>query len=122
VPHKHPEPHSDPSDRRKSPRTEVVIPVDYSTVDAFFSEFTTNINEGGMFIGTDQPYPVETLVTLSIRLPGSEEPCEVTGRVVWVREAADADGPRGMGIEFETLDDLARSRINALVRDLRTQA
>ena len=44
------------------------------------------------------------------------------GRVVWVREQADAEGPRGMGIEFETLDDRTRSRINDLVRELRTQA
>jgi uncharacterized protein (TIGR02266 family) len=116
------EPVSESADRRKSPRTQAVIPVDYSAVDAFFSEFTTNINEGGMFVGTDQPHPVDTVVTLRFRLPGSSEPCEVTGRVVWVREAPDDEGPRGMGIEFETLDDGTRSRINDLVRELRTQA
>jgi uncharacterized protein (TIGR02266 family) len=109
-------------DRRKSPRTPVVIGVDYSTVDAFFSEFTTNINEGGMFVGTDQPHPVDTVVTLHFRLPGSELPCAVAGRVVWVRQRSDDEGPRGMGIEFETLDDVTRSRINELVRDLRTPA
>jgi uncharacterized protein (TIGR02266 family) len=96
--------------------------VDYSAVDAFFSEFTTNINEGGMFVGTDQPHPVDTTVTLRFRLPGSEEPCEVTGRVVWVREVPDEEGPRGMGIEFEALDGTTRARINDLVRELRTQA
>jgi len=109
-------------DRRKSPRTPVLIPVDYSTVDAFFSEFTTNINEGGMFVGTDQPHPVDTTVTLHFRLPGGDDPCVVAGRVVWVREVPDKEGPRGMGIEFEELDDLTRSRINDLVRELRTQA
>ena len=110
------------SDRRKLPRTQAIIPVDYSTVDVFFSEFTTNINEGGMFVGTDQPHPVESMVTLRFRLPGGEAPCEVTGRVIWLREAADEEGPRGMGIEFDTLDDTTRTRINDLVRDLRTQA
>jgi uncharacterized protein (TIGR02266 family) len=109
-------------DRRKSPRTAVVIPVDYSTVDDFFSEFTTNINEGGMFVGTDQPHPIDTVVTLHFRLPGGDDPCAVTGRVVWVRERANDEGPRGMGIEFEELDDLTRLRINDLVRELRTQA
>lgn len=109
-------------DRRKAPRTEAVIPVDYSTVDAFFSEFTTNINEGGMFVGTDAPHDIDTLVTLHFRLPDVDQPCEVSGRVVWIREVADAEGPRGMGIEFETLDDTTRSRINDLVRALRTQA
>jgi len=115
-------PKSSACDRRKSPRTGAVIPVDYSTVDAFFSEFTTNINEGGMFVGTDQPHAVDTLVTLCFRLPGGNAPCELTGRVVWVREAPDDEGPRGMGIEFETLDDRTRSQINDLVRELRTQA
>jgi len=110
------------SDRRKSPRTGAVIPVDYSTVDAFFSEFTTNINEGGMFVGTDRPHAVDTLVTLRFRLPGADAPCELTGRVVWVRETPDDEGPRGMGIEFETFDDQTRDRINELVRELRTQA
>jgi len=110
------------SDRRKSPRTRAVIPVDYSTVDAFFSEFTTNINEGGMFVGTDRPHAVDTLVTLRVRLPAGDDPCELTGRVVWVREPSRGDGPPGMGIEFETLDDTTRSRINDLVRELRTQA
>ncbi|MBW2313394.1 MAG: TIGR02266 family protein [Deltaproteobacteria bacterium] len=115
-----PEPAAD--DRRKSPRTQAVIPVDYSTVDAFFSEFTMNINEGGMFVGTDSEHAIDTLVTLRFRLPGSEAPCEVVGRVVWLREAADEEGPRGIGIEFETLDDGTRTRINDLVRELRTQA
>ena len=117
-----PTPEKSGSERRKSHRTGAVIPVDYSAVDVFFSEFTTNINEGGMFVGTDVPHPVETLVTLRFRLPGNDSPCEVTGRVVWIREAADDEGPRGMGIEFETLDDGTRTRINDLVRELRTQA
>jgi uncharacterized protein (TIGR02266 family) len=110
------------AERRKSPRTEVVVPVDYSTVDAFFSEFTTNINEGGMFVGTDQPHPIDTQVTLHFRLPGISEPCEVSGRVVWIRHQADQEGPRGMGIEFESLDDQTRFRLDELVRELRTQA
>ena len=74
MPPKHSEHTAVASERRKSPRTPVMIPVDYSTVDAFFSEFTTNINEGGMFVGTEQPHPVDTLVTVSIRLPGNEAP------------------------------------------------
>ncbi len=108
------------AERRKAPRTAAVIPVDYSTVDEFFSEFTTNINEGGMFVGTENPHEIDTVVTLRFQLPGAAEPCEVQGRVVWIREQADEEGPRGMGIEFEQLDATANSRINELVRSLRT--
>ncbi len=47
------------SDRRRSEREDLKIPVDYSAVDAFFSEFTTNVNEGGMFIATETPSPLD---------------------------------------------------------------
>lgn len=113
---------SEGSDRRKSPRTPAAIPVDYSTVDAFFSEFTTNINEGGMFVSSERMHPIDTLVTLLFKLPSCEEPCQVEGRVVWHRMESDSEGPPGMGIEFEEMDELTRQRINELVRELRTQA
>ena len=54
-------------DRRKSTREDLKIPVDYSAVDAFFSEFTTNVNEGGMFIATETPSPLGTEVALEFR-------------------------------------------------------
>ena len=42
-------------ERRRHERAELKIPVDYSSVDAFFAEFSQNINEGGMFIEMDRP-------------------------------------------------------------------
>lgn len=105
-------------DKRRSARTPLVVRVDYSTVEALFSEFTTNINEGGLFIETERPAPSGTLVALQFRLPGCEEPIKVDGRVVWTSADRPNDMP-GMGIEFEGLGPDARARINALVRGLR---
>ncbi len=105
-------------EQRRSARAPLVVRVDYSTVEALFSEFTANINEGGLFIETERPAPVGTVVSLQFRLPGSEEPIKVDGRVVWTSPERPNDVP-GMGIEFEGLDREARARINALVRGLR---
>ncbi len=102
-------------EQRRSERTPLVIRVDYSAVDSLFSEFTRDINEGGLFIETDEPCVVDTVVKLSFDLPAAEEPIRVQGRVVWVTAG---DKP-GMGIEFEDLDSTARARINNLVRALR---
>ena len=105
-------------ERRRSARAPLVVRVDYSSVDALFSEFTRNINEGGMFIATDRPPPLESTVTLQFTLPHGDEPIKIGGRVTRVSEGGDGE-PRGIGVEFDALDPEARSRINALVKALR---
>jgi len=106
-------------ERRKSPRADLLVRVNYTAVDALFSEFARNINEGGVFVETESPQPVGTPVELEFKLPGMDEPLEVIGRVVRV----DRDGPdgSGMGIEFENLDSDCRNLINDLIRKLRAK-
>ena len=108
-------------DRRKSDRADLVVRVDYHTVDELFSEFARNINEGGLFVETDTPHPVGTEVHLQFHVPGAEEPLQVIGRVVRT-SGEDRNEPNGIGIEFDDLDRQARQRINQLVRSLRTGA
>ena len=106
-------------DRRKSDRAELIVRVDYQTVDELFSEFARNINEGGLFVETNASHPVGTEVHLQFHVPGAEEPLQVTGRIVR-HSGKDSGEPNGMGIEFDDLDRQARQRINQLVRALRT--
>ena len=105
-------------ERRLSPRAPVTVRVDYSTIDAMFSEFARNINEGGLFIESETLLALDERVQLQFRLPGIEDPIKASGRVAWVREPG-ADGPPGMGIEFESLDADARLRIDEIVQALR---
>ena len=110
-------------ERRNSPRADVVVRVNYQTVDALFSEFARNINEGGIFVETETPQPLGTTVELEFRLPGEERPIEVIGNVVRVVDADQAGpgGTIGMGIEFENLHSGVRQRINEIVRKLRSK-
>ncbi len=110
-----------PADRRRSERSPFVVRVDYGTVDAFFSEFTADVNEGGMFIETETLQPPGTVVVLQFRIPGSEAPIKVRGRVVWTSAERPAE-TAGMGIEFDNLDSRARAKINGVVRRLRADS
>ncbi len=107
------------SERRNKTRTPLKIPVDYSAVDVFFTEFSANINEGGMYIETDAPAEIGTVVQLHFRLPGLVEPVQVSGRVAWLNEEKGPGGEPGMGIEFQDLPHDIRERINEVVRQLR---
>lgn len=108
------------AERRKTPREELVVRVEYRTIDELFSDFASNINEGGIFIETRTPSPLGTRILLQFGLPGSDEPVSVHGTVVHLKGGADAE-PSGMGIEFADLDARDRERIDALVRQLRSR-
>ena len=105
-------------ERRRSQRADLVVRVNYRSVDELFSEFARNINEGGIFVATDTPHEPGTTVDLQFRLPASDEPVRVTGTVVRVTEASPGE-PAGVGIEFDELDSATREHIDELVRGLR---
>ena len=98
--------------------TDLLVRIDYSTIDEIFSEFTRDINEGGLFIETEAPRATGTEVAMRFNLPGSNDPLQTVGRVAWVRSAT-TDEPAGMGIEFDELSEDDRTRINAMIRSLR---
>ena len=105
-------------ERRRSERIELMVRVDYKTVDELFSEFARNINEGGLFVESDTPHPPGTRVDLQFKLPGGDEPVQVSGSVVRTSPGS-ADEPPGMGIVFDDLDPQTRQRINEMVRRLK---
>ncbi len=105
-------------DRRRADRADLAVRVEYETVDALFSDFTRNVNEGGLFIETDQPAPLDSTIALHFCLPGSDVPIKASGRVVRLSVPPE---PAGMAVMFEELDAEAREQINALVRELRSR-
>ena len=109
-------------ERRASPRADLVVRVNYQTVDSLFSEFARNINDGGVFVETDAPQPIGTSVELEFKLPGADRPIEVIGNVVRSVSAdqVESDGVTGMAIEFENLGSDVRQQINEIIQRLRS--
>ncbi len=60
-------------DRRRSPRECAEIQVQYESIDELFTEFTRDINEGGVFVATETPLSLDEPVEMSFRLPGGVE-------------------------------------------------
>jgi len=110
-----------PVDRRRSPRANLIVKVDYATVDELFSEFTRDVNEGGVFIETESPRELGSIVELRFSLPGCDEVIETPGTVVRVVEGSAGEAA-GMAIEFDDLGDAARTQINDLIRSLKAEA
>ena len=108
-------------ERRNSERVGLVARVDYKTVDDLFSEFARNINEGGLFIETEEPPEIGAAIALEFQIPETEAPIQVMGRVVRLSDGLGHEPP-GMGVQFENLDAKARATINELIRGLRVGA
>lgn len=106
-------------ERRRANRSALTVRIDYATVDEIFSEFTRDINEGGLFIETEKPHLPGTEVSMQFHLPGSDEVVETVGRVVRVSRGG-AGVPPGMGIEFDELKPDDRKKIDRIVRALRS--
>ena len=106
-------------DRRRHDRVPLKIPVDYTSVDAFFSEFSANINEGGMFVEIEEPPELGTVVQLQFSLPGGEQDVQVEGRIAWISDGKD-ESVAGVGIEFQNLRPDVCETINSVVRRLRS--
>ena len=107
-------------DRRRHDRVPLKIPVDYTSVDAFFTEFSANINEGGMFVEMEEPPELGTVVQLQFKLPGGENDVQVEGRIAWTSDGKD-ENAAGVGIEFQNLPPEVCETINGVVRRLRSE-
>jgi uncharacterized protein (TIGR02266 family) len=112
---------NDDAERRRASRASVTVRIDYATVDEMFSEFTRDINEGGVFIETEKPHQAGTEVSMQFHLPGSGEVLRTIGRVVRVSNGRQS-APAGMGIEFDELTPSDRRKIDTIVRALRSKS
>ncbi|MBI3609856.1 MAG: TIGR02266 family protein [Nitrospirae bacterium] len=112
------------SDRRKDPRFDVSIKVDYSTKGMFISNYVTNLSKGGVFIQTENPLPIQSQINLTFTLPDININIEAKGRVAWtydIKKGTSTIVP-GMGIKFTEIADEHKALIADYIRKLSTQA
>src|SRR6476620_7941148 len=72
-------------DRRRFERFETSISVDYASGDTFLFSYIQNISEMGIFIRSDDPLPVGTLLQLRFT-PNGQAPIALDGEVTWVNK------------------------------------
>ncbi len=104
-------------ERRVHERYDAELSVDWACGENFLFSYITNISEMGIFIRSDAPPPIGTLLRLRFSIDG-EEPLALDGMVVWinpVRPSGDNLNP-GMGVRFSELSPDQRERVVDLVR------
>jgi type IV pilus assembly protein PilZ len=118
-------PESGARNRRSSERIEVLWSVDCETDDTFLYAAITNISAMGIFVRTDEPLPVGTLVRLRFVPPASgpepqaDAPFLLSGMVQWVNRRRPSDNPNpGMGIRFSNLSLPERERIVEIIHTI----
>jgi len=105
---------------REHVRYEVSIPVDCSTRHMFVSNHVCNISRGGLFIRSDTPLPLNTEVSLVLRLPGTDRCIHATGLVVWNydMQKGTARLVPGSGIRFIGLPPSERAALESYLASL----
>ena len=78
-----------------------------------------NISRGGVFLASDELYPVGTRFTVMIVNTGrgQEALFEVEGEVAWVSDGSSTSFPRGMGVRFLGSHESIQRELDRLVID-----
>jgi uncharacterized protein (TIGR02266 family) len=111
----------DPEPRRAFPRYNARFAVRFSSVQEFVLEYAANISAGGLFVQTDNPPPLKTVVRVEMELPGGGGPVPARGLVVHrvTKEEAQKRGTSaGVGLQFIDADDSFRGRIDAAIEHI----
>jgi len=104
-----------PRDSRRVP-LETRVQLKFEKFSGFINEFSANISPGGIFIRSERPAPVGTLVDFEFRLGDGFELIKGRGEVVWVRETSDDPAhPAGMGLSFQEISPQGKELIYKVV-------
>jgi uncharacterized protein (TIGR02266 family) len=108
------------ADTRKDKRAPVSLKVRFKSADIseFIEQYSVDMSNGGMFIQSNSPLEVGTLLKFELQLKDESRIIEGVGRVVWVRGDADATSPKmppGMGVKFIKMSQQSRSVLQTIV-------
>jgi uncharacterized protein (TIGR02266 family) len=103
--------------RRNTARIDAEFDVDMTSEHNFFTGFSEDLSEGGVFIATYTPRKLGEHLAIAFRLPGDDVPIRAVVEVKWVREQnVEAGVPPGIGASFVDVTPEDRARIEHFVR------
>ena len=84
----------------------------------FVLQYAANISAGGVFINTDFPPAMDSVITVVLELPGATSPVTARAQVVHrvtTEEAAATQTDAGAGVQFIDADDAFREGIDRAI-------
>lgn len=94
-------------------RIPYVVKVEFRTPSSFLVAYSINLSRGGIFLETEHTAAIGDRIALEFTVPGLG-PIQLTGRVAWQRDGGD-DGPAGLGIQFQDIDENLGQVIDRLI-------
>ncbi len=109
----------DRGEKRAALRVDVEWPVDCETEDTFLFAAIRNVSQLGIFVCTEEPLEVGTVISLKFSPPDSEV-FLMKGRVQWVNKVRpfDENPNPGMGVMFIDLKPEERESLVELIRTI----
>jgi uncharacterized protein (TIGR02266 family) len=93
-----------------------VLQLAYRSASHLLVSYCTNLSRGGLFVPSATPMPPGTRLKLSLAIPGEPNAVELAAEVRWTRAFDAIEGPAGMGIAFDGIDEVLGDRIDDLVK------
>jgi uncharacterized protein (TIGR02266 family) len=111
-------PVTDGDDRRDDLRRNLEVDIGIHSDTNFYTGFTQDISQGGLFVATYNILNIGTQLNINFSLPGGSV-LSLEGTVRWVREYNDRipDMEPGMGIMFESLNNIDTGEINKFMEE-----
>jgi uncharacterized protein (TIGR02266 family) len=107
-----------PANRRVANRVDVELEITVNSESNFFTGFSENISEGGLFVATYNHKQRGEKVDIELDLPDGGDTIKIQCIVRWTREYNQMcpDMVPGMGLQFIGLTPLEEDRITHFVR------
>ena len=109
-----------PAGKRRHPRLRRKFKLRFQAVNTFGSTDVLDISQGGVFIQTREPPPIDSRMAITLVHPDSQQVLSLGGRVLRV-VPADPQHPYqvpGIGIIFDTLDERKQQQLRLFLKDL----
>jgi uncharacterized protein (TIGR02266 family) len=96
-------------EQRKHARLGVSVAVDFHSGHNFFKGRTQDVSLGGLFIATEVPLPVGTVIEVTMDMTTGVKPqlFRASADVMWVKTAPDG-ATQGVGVRFKALSTSAQ--------------
>lgn len=106
-----------PRERRSRERVRIEADIGFQSETNFFTGFSGDLSDGGLFVATYDLLPIGTELTVSFVLPEGHQ-VTARGHVSWIREpiAHDSELHPGMGVAFDEVSEEDRAAILRFTR------
>ena len=97
-------------EKRLNPRVKTNFELKVQYAETFHWTMLRNLSAGGVFVQTETPLDVGSIVSMQLALPVDDEIMDIQGRVMWLQQASKTTAP-GMGLEFTSISPKHQQKI-----------